>query len=245
MLESGTPFVLSAGASFDPGDNALTYSGDAPDLAFDGSTAELVEGTAPSVTTATDYWIKLTANDGTELDQSAIFLTLVPGESTDTSVVAHITVRNQFESGAPIQLSASESSGPPPLMFAWTEPGLSSCRSMPTRRWSTAIPRSSSRWWPRGGLVPAIPMPLRCCTSCAGGNLDTEGTWGARSYNGGDEVTTQLPVCICTVPSGGWVRNRSRAIPPIRRRLPATPSPGSTWVRPDSTPVVPGPPVDR
>lgn len=195
MLEAGTPFALSAEASFDPDDNALTYSWDAPDLGFDGSTQELVEGTAPSVTTATDYWVKLTVNDGTESDQSAIFLTVVPGESTDSTVVARITGRNQIESGAPIQLSASESSGPPPLLFAWTAPGLSfdgadtvsvNANAPLVDRDTTIQVTLVAKGFAGTGDSDTTSVQLRIL---AGGSSETEGTWRAQSYNGGDEVT--------------------------------------------------------
>ncbi|WP_454766812.1 glycosyl hydrolase family 18 protein [Cupriavidus campinensis] len=125
VLESGTPFALSGEASFDPDNDPLTYLWDAPDLPFNGSTSELVEGTTPSVSAQTEYWVKLTVNDGAQTDQSAIFLSVVPSEPTPGSVVAKITGRLQVESGAPIELSAVDSTGPAPLLFKWAAPGLS------------------------------------------------------------------------------------------------------------------------
>jgi len=126
VIEAGTPFALTGEASFDPDNDPLTYLWDAPGLPFSGSTEELVEGTAPSVDEQTDYWIKLTVNDGTQTDQSAIFLSVVPGETPPSGgVVAKITGRLQVEAGAPISLSAVDSTGPAPLLYAWDAPGLS------------------------------------------------------------------------------------------------------------------------
>ncbi|PLP96653.1 PKD domain-containing protein [Cupriavidus pauculus] len=99
-LESGTSYALSAEASSDPDDNPLTYVWDAGDLPFNGSADGLVEGATLLVTAPTDYWVKLTVNDGTDTDQSAIFLTVVPGEASEGDVVAVITGRTQVESGA-------------------------------------------------------------------------------------------------------------------------------------------------
>lgn len=195
MLESGTPYALSAEASFDPDDNALTYSWDAPDLSFDGSTAELVEGTAPAVTEPTDFWVKLTVNDGTETDQSAIFLTVVPAEVEEGDVKAVITGRTQIESGAPIQLSATESSGPPPLLFSWSAPGLSFdgadsvsvSANAPLVDRDTIIEVTLTATGLAGtGNEDTATVELRIL---AGGSAETEGTWRPQGYGEGSEVT--------------------------------------------------------
>ncbi|SDP70768.1 chitinase family 18 [Ralstonia sp. 25mfcol4.1] len=195
LLESGTPYALSAEASFDPDDNPLTYVWDAPDLPFDGSTDELVEGTAPSVTAPTDYWVKLTVNDGADTDQSAIFLTIVPGEASEGDVVAVITGRTQVESGAPIQLSASDSSGPAPLLFSWSAPGLSFDgadsvtvnANAPLVDRDTIIEVKLTATGAAGtGDKDTTAVQLRVL---AGGSSDTAGTWRPQSYETGAEVT--------------------------------------------------------
>lgn len=196
LLESGTPFALSAEASFDPDNNPLTYTWDAPDLAFDGSKAEVVEGIAPSVTAQTDYWVKLTVDDGAETDQSAIFLSVVPGESGDGDVTAVIAGRTQVESGALIQLSAADSSGPPPLLFKWTAPGLSFdgadtvsvSANAPVVDRDTIIQVTLTATGLAGtGDQGTTAVQLRIL---AGGSADTSGTWRAgESYSGGAEVT--------------------------------------------------------
>lgn len=195
LLESGTPYALSAEASFDPDDNALTYVWDAPDLPFDGSTAEQVEGTAPSVTSPTDYWVKLTVNDGSETDQSAIFLTVVPAEASEGDTTAVITGRTQVESGAPIQLSGSESTGQPPLMYSWSAPGLSFdgadsvsvSANAPVVDHDTIIEVTLTVTGLAGtGDRHTTTLELRVL---AGGSSDTAGTWRPQSYDTGAEVT--------------------------------------------------------
>ncbi|WP_019447954.1 glycosyl hydrolase family 18 protein [Cupriavidus sp. BIS7] len=196
MLESGTQFALSAEASFDPDDNPLTYAWAAPDLSFDGSTAEQVEGKAPTVTTVTDYWVKLTVDDGTETDQSAIFLTVVPTKTPpSSSTVAKITGRTQIESGAPIQLSGVESVGQPPLLFKWSAPGLSFdgadtmsvSANAPLVDRDTIIEVSLTAMGFAGQTdSDTTTVQLRIL---AGGSTDTGGTWRPESYAGGAEVT--------------------------------------------------------
>ena len=196
LLEGGTPFALSGEASFDPDDNPLTYLWDAPDLSFDGSTAETVEGKAPSVTETTDYWVKLTVNDGTESDQSAIFLTVVPGEKPTTAAVARITGRTQIESGAPIQLSGVTSEGMPPMLFKWTAPGLSfdGADSMSVSGNAPLVDRDTiievslnvkGESGKYGDDTTSVELRI-----LAGGSTETEGTWRqGQSYGTGEEVT--------------------------------------------------------
>jgi chitinase len=50
---------------------------------------------------------------------------VVPGETPSGGVVAKITGRLQVEAGAPISLSAVDSTGPAPLLYAWDANGLS------------------------------------------------------------------------------------------------------------------------
>ena len=195
LLESGTPYGLSAEASFDPDGHALTYLWDAPDLPFHNSTAQLVEGTAPTVSAVTDYWVKLTVNDGAETNQSAIFLTVVPGEDEPGDVVAKITGRTQYESGAPIQLSGVESTGPAPLLYAWTAPGLSFdgadeisvTANAPIVDRDTTIQITLKVTGDAGtGDDDTDTVTLQIL---AGGSSGGEGTWRPQAYDAGSEVT--------------------------------------------------------
>ncbi|MBV8272855.1 MAG: chitinase [Cupriavidus sp.] len=195
LLESGTPMALSADASFDPDGNPLTYLWDAPELPFNGSKDELVEFSAPSVTKQTDYWVKLTVDDGTETDQSAIFLSVMPADQPAGKVVAKISGRTQVESGAPIQLSAADSTGPAPLLYSWSAPGLSFdgadtisvAGNAPLVDRDTIIQVSVTVKGSAGtGDQATATVQLQVM---AGGSTDTSGTWRPESYETGSIVT--------------------------------------------------------
>lgn len=195
LLEAGTPFALSGEASFDSDNDPLTYLWDAPDLPFNGSTAELVEGTAPSVDEQTDFWVKLTVNDGEQTDQSAIFLTVVPSETPSGGVVAKITGRLQVEAGAPISLSGVDSTGPAPLLYAWAAPGLSfdGADTISVSANAPIVDRDTTKQITltvkgSGGTGASDSDSVELLI-LAGGSSGDEGTWRPEGYPGDSVVT--------------------------------------------------------
>ena len=190
QLASGTPFQVSGAASFDPDGDPLTYAWSAPQLAFDGSAEATVSAVVPSVDKPTDYRIQLSVSDGSAKSDEAIYLEAMP--SAGTSVQAVITGKAKVESGGPLSLSGVDSSGPEPLVYKWSAPGLPFDGSSQVSIQVTAPAVAKDTYYPvqltvtgHGGDGAQSVASVTVTVHASG----SSGTWLPQSYPGDSEVT--------------------------------------------------------
>ncbi|MFM0671719.1 glycoside hydrolase family 18 protein [Paraburkholderia sediminicola] len=190
QLASGLAFQLSGTASFDPDGDPLSYAWEAPQLPFNGSREPVVNGVVPGVDKTTDYWIQLSVSDGTSTSSEAIYLEATP--SPGGSVQAVITGKTKVESGAPLSLSGADSTGPAPLVYKWSAPGLSFDGSdqvsvtvtTPALTQTTEYPVQLSVTGHGGDGAQSVASVIVTVVA----SQDT-GTWKPQDYPGGSEVT--------------------------------------------------------
>jgi chitinase len=189
QLDSGTPFQLSGAQSSDPDGDALTFRWNAPGLPFDGSTDATVTASMPRVTETTDYTVQLSVSDGTSTSNDTVCLEARPASTPVQAVITGIT---NVASGAPLSLSGASSTGPGPLTYLWSAPGLPFDRSRQIAVDVTAPTVDSTTSYRveltvagNGGSGQASTATTTVTVSPSG----DPGTWVPQDYAGGSTVT--------------------------------------------------------
>ena len=215
---------------------AVLPRGRRPQLPFNGSREPVVNGVVPGVDKTTDYWIQLSVSDGTSTSSEAIYLEATP--SPGGSVQAVITGKTKVESGAPLSLSGADSTGPAPLVYKWSAPGLSFDGSdqvsvtvtTPALTQTTEYPVQLSVTGHGGDGAQSVASVIVTVVA----SQDT-GTWRPQDYPGGSEVTHDYrgQACASTARCGGLAAPTARAILLAQARTRTTARSGRTSAAPD------------